>query len=75
MILEGYLSFKDKRLNIDLEDVVNLPELPDDFSESKDWKHGSYSERVEWLLIMVKSYRRQIDMLDSTIDKLITNKE
>ncbi len=43
-----------------------LPTLPDDFSESKDWRAGSYGERVEWLMDTVRSQREHIDsLLDS----------
>jgi len=43
-----------------------LPALPDDFSESKDWRAGSYAERVEWLMDTVRSQREHIgDLLDS----------
>ena len=43
-----------------------LPALPDDFSESKDWRAGNYAERVEWLMDTVRSQRGHIDaLLDS----------
>lgn len=43
-----------------------LPELPDDFSDSKDWRAGSYAERIEWLKDTVRSQREHIDaLLDS----------
>ena len=41
----------------------SLPTLPDDFSESKDWRAGSYAERIEWLLDTVRSQREHINAL------------
>lgn len=40
-----------------------LPTLPDDFSESKDWRAGSYGERVVWLMDTVRSQREHIAAL------------
>ena len=55
------------RTMIDASPKGALPTLPDDFSESKDWRAGSYGERVEWLMDTVRSQREHIEaLLDST---------
>ena len=48
---------------IDASHSGALPTLPDDFSESKDWRAGSYGERVEWLMDTVRSQREHIAAL------------
>ena len=54
------------RALIDASPKGALPALPDDFSESKDWRAGGYAERIEWLLDTVRSQRGHIDaLLDS----------
>lgn len=61
---EGQLKWAQEEWR-ELLDVIGsapkgrLPDLPVDFSESKDWKAGDYAERVEWLKSMVVSYRQQ----------------
>lgn len=44
-----------------------LPDLPDDFSSSKDWRHGNYAERVEWLMVMVRSLGEQLDAVGAAL--------
>ena len=51
------------RRRIDASPKGALPALPDDFSESKDWRAGSYGERVEWLMDTVRSQREHIAAL------------
>ena len=60
-------SIRDRLLAlIDANHSGALPTLPDDFSESKDWRAGSYGERVEWLMDTVRSQREHIAaLLDS----------
>ena len=48
---------------IDASPKEALPTLPDDFSESKDWRAGGYAERVEWLMDTVRSQREHIAAL------------
>ncbi len=51
---------------IDASPKGELPALPDDFSESKDWRAGGYAERIEWLLDTVRNQREHINaLLDS----------
>lgn len=38
-------------------------DLPDDFSESKDWRESDYAGRIEWLLVMHRSMRDEIERL------------
>ncbi len=35
--------------------------LPDDLYDSKDWKSGSYAERVEWLHTMYESSKQTLE--------------
>lgn len=35
--------------------------LPDDLYDSKDWRDGSYAERVEWLHTMFESKKRELE--------------
>ena len=54
------------RALIDASPKGELPALPDDFSESKDWRAGGYAERIEWLLDTVRNQREHINaLLDS----------
>lgn len=48
---------------IDASPKYALPALPDDFSESKDWRAGNYADRIQWLMVMVRSQREHIDAL------------
>lgn len=48
---------------IDASPKGALPTLPDDFSESKDWRAGGYAERIEWLMDTVRSQREHIAAL------------
>lgn len=41
--------------------VTALPDLPDDFSQSKDWKAADYATRVELLKYMVEDYREEMN--------------
>ena len=41
--------------------------LPDDLYDSKDWRAGSYSERVEWLRVMYEGAKGQIAELESRL--------
>ena len=61
-------SIRDRLLAlIDASPKGALPALPDDFSESKDWRDGGYAERIEWLMDTVRSQREHIEaLLDST---------
>lgn len=38
-----------------------LYQLPDDLYDSKDWKVGSYAERVEWLHTMYEAKKRELE--------------
>lgn len=35
--------------------------LPEDLYDSKDWRSGSYAERVEWLHTMYETKKRELD--------------
>lgn len=37
--------------------------LPDNFSESKDWRDGDITERIEWLKSMMRSKSEECDMV------------
>jgi len=51
---------------------TGLPELPDDFSESKDWREGDYADRVLWLMAMVKNYRAELAALREAAPRVWT---
>ena len=34
-------------------------ELPDDYSESKDWQQGNAVSRIQWLKAMLANYRAE----------------
>ena len=40
------------------------------FEDSKDWREGSLSERVEWLLSMYESSREDVLRLEQDVDDL-----
>ena len=40
------------------------------YSDSKDWREGSLSERVEWLLSMYESSREDVLRMEVDIDDL-----
>jgi hypothetical protein len=48
-----------------------LPNLPDDFSESKDWRESDYAGRVEWLLVMIKALQEREAQANDIIDGLL----
>lgn len=41
-------------------------ELPDDYSWSKDWRHGNAVSRIQWLKTMIETYRSEIDRYESS---------
>lgn len=43
-------------------------ELPDDYSDSKDWKQGNSVSRIQWLKIMLESYRAEVNRLEDQMD-------
>lgn len=45
-------------------------DLPDDFSESKDWRESNYSGRVDWLKAMHASQRAEIVRLQNDVEIL-----
>ena len=65
VVLTAHMErLKELLINASPEDA--LPALPDNFSESKDWRAGNYAERVEWLMDTVRSQREHINaLLDS----------
>lgn len=48
----------------ELENPPSLFPLPADLHDSKDWRCGTYSERVEWLHTMYESAKEQIAALE-----------
>ena len=42
-------------------------ELPDDYSESKDWKQGNAVSRIQWLKAMMESYRFEVERLETQL--------
>ena len=48
----------------ELEKPPSLFPLPADLYDSKDWRCGTYSERVEWLHTMYESAKEQIAALE-----------
>lgn len=42
-------------------------ELPDDYSESKDWKCGNAVSRIQWLKAMMESYRFEVERLETQL--------
>ena len=40
------------------------------FEDSKDWREGSVSERVEWLLSMYQSSHEDVLRLEKDVDDL-----
>ena len=40
-------------------------ELPDDYSESKDWRHGNAVSRIQWLKAMLEATRGEVERLES----------
>jgi hypothetical protein len=53
-----------------MPEFVNMPDLPDDLFDSKDWRAADYGGRVEWLLTMYRSAREQEEAAWRTIDHL-----
>jgi hypothetical protein len=47
-------------------------DLPDDFSESKDWRESNYNGRVDWLKAMHASQRAEIVRLQNDVEILRT---
>ena len=45
-------------------------DLPDDFSESKDWLESNYNGRVDWLKAMHVSQRAEIVRLQNDMEIL-----
>lgn len=45
-------------------------DLPDDFSESKDWRESNYNGRVDWLKAMHASQRAEIVRLQNDVEIL-----
>ena len=45
-------------------------DLPDDFSESKDWRESDYNGRVDWLKEMHASQRAEIVRLQNDVEIL-----
>jgi hypothetical protein len=43
-----------------IEQIQNL--LPDDYSDSKDWKHSDVIDRIIWLKAMLESKTREVDL-------------
>lgn len=43
--------------------------LPDDLYDSKDWRAGSYSERVEWLYLMYEDKKQELQELENRLDQ------
>ena len=53
----------------DLQRIAKL--LPTElYEDSKDWREGSLSERVEWLLSMYESSREDVLRLEQDVDDL-----
>lgn len=50
-----------RELGLDYEPTPVLYQLPDDLYDSKDWKVGSYAERVEWLHTMYEAKKRELE--------------
>lgn len=50
-----------RELGLDYEPAPVLYQLPDDLYDSKDWKVGSYAERVEWLHTMYEAKKRELE--------------
>lgn len=47
-------------------------DLPDDFSESKDWRESDYNGRIDWLKAMHASQRDEIVRLQNDVEILRT---
>lgn len=45
-------------------------DLPDDLSESKDWRESDYNGRIEWLKAMHASQRAEIARLQNDVEML-----
>lgn len=45
--------------------------LPDDFSESKDWKAGGVVERIEWLKIFNNVHRKEIERVETQLIEIL----
>ena len=45
--------------------------LPDNFSESKDWKSGGPEERVEWLKLFNGAHRNEIERLETQLLEIL----
>ena len=45
--------------------------LPDNFSESKDWKSGGPEERVEWLKLFNGVHRNEIERLETQLLEIL----
>ena len=50
--------------------------LPDDlYGGSKDWRAGSYAERVEWLHLMYEGAKEEIERLGQTQGEPLTDEQ
>lgn len=59
-----------------IQDAAPVPtvaqyHLPDDLYDSKDWRNGSYAERVEWLHTMYENRKKDVERLESGLESLI----
>ena len=70
---EGKLSYKTVLQAANVAIKNKLPDLPDDFSESKDWVNGDYSDRILWLMSMVKNQREEIERISNECGRNIMN--
>lgn len=54
---------------------LNMPDLPDDMFDSKDWRAADYGGRVEWLLTMYRSAREEESAAWQIISQLTANNQ
>lgn len=61
-------TMKDNEIrNLRAERLKLEAELPDDYSESKDWKQGNAVSRIQWLKAMMESYRFEVERLETQL--------
>ncbi len=51
----------------------DLYPLPDNMYDSKDWKQGSYNERVLWLHLMYEDCKSELHRTLQDLEKLLNN--
>lgn len=59
---EGELSSKTTLQAVNTLLKLRFPTFLNNFSKSKDWREGDYTDRIAWLLSMVENYREEISL-------------